>query len=179
MGKRPADHHGNKRVAAEFFSRGIAQHQREEEEQRVAGGEPDFIGAAFGGEPAAHHRQRQQPLQNTGGCQNADKRGEDPGDDVDQAAQQVALVALLFHGWRIVSEPGLFAHRLPDVMHVVANHHLKLAAAFNHHDHARVFLQPFRVRFLGIFQFKAKPGRAVDKADNVLFSANVAENIRR
>ena len=64
-------------------------------------------------------------------------------------------------------------------MNVVANHHLKLAAAFDHHDHARVFLEPFRIRPLILFQFEAKPGRAVHKTDDVLFSANVAENILR
>jgi hypothetical protein len=69
------------------------------------------------------------------------------------------------------------AHRLPDVVNVVANHHLKLAA--DHHNHARVFLQPFRIRPLILFQFEAKPGRAVNKTDDVLFSANVAENILR
>ena len=179
MSERPADHHGNKRVAAEFFPGGIAQHQREEEEQRVAGGEPDFIGAAFGGEPAADNRQRQQPFQNTGGRENADKRGEDPGDDVNQAAQQIPFFSLLFHDGRVIGKACLIAHRLPDVVDVVANHYLKLAAAFHHHDHARVFLQPFRIRPLILFQFEAKPGRAVYKTDDVLFSANVAENILR
>ena len=151
MSERPADHHGNKRVAAEFFPGGIAQHQREEEEQRVAGGEPDFIGAAFGGEPAADNRQRQQPFQNTGGRENADKRGEDPGDDVNQAAQQIPFFSLLFHDGRVIDKACLIAHRLPDVVDVVANHYLKLAAAFHHHDHARVFLQPFRIRPLILF----------------------------
>ena len=140
MGKRPADHHGNKRIAAEFFPGGIAQHQREEEEQRVAGGEPDFIGAAFDGEPAADNRQRQQPFQNTGRGQNADKRGKDTGDDVDQAAQQIPFFAPLFHDRCVIGKACLIAHRLPDVVNVVANHHLELAAAFDHHDHARVFL---------------------------------------
>jgi len=60
---------------------------------------------------------------------------------------------------------------------MVANNHLELTTAFNHHNHARVFLQPFRIRFLILFQFEAKPGSAVDKTDDVLFSANVAENI--
>ena len=179
MGERPADHHGNKRVAAELFPGGIAQHQREEEKQRIAGGKPDFIRAALGREPAADHGQRQQPLQNTGRGQNADKRGKDPGDDVNEAAQQVPLFALLFHDRGIVGQACFIAHCLPDVVNVVANHHLKLAAAFDHHDHARVFLEPFRIRLLILFQFEAKPGRTVHKTDDVLFSANVAENILR
>ena len=179
MGERPADHHGNEWVSAELFPGGIAQHQREEEEQRVAGSKPDFIRAAPGREPAAHHGQRQQPFQNTGRRQNADKRGKDAGDDINQTAQQVTLFTLLFHDRGVIGKTCFIAHRLPDVMHVVANHHLKLAAAFDHHDHARIFLEPFRIRPLIVFQFEAKPGCTVHKTDDVLFSANVAENILR
>lgn len=80
------------------------------------------------------------------------------------------LFAPLFHDGRVIGKACLIAHRLPDVVDVVANHYLKLAAAFDHHDDARVFLEPFRIRPLILFQFEAKPGRAVYKTfDDVLF----------
>jgi hypothetical protein len=53
------------------------------------------------------------------------------------------------------------------------------AAAFDNHNDARIFLQPFRIRFLILFQFKAQPGGAMNQTDNVLFAPNVAENILR
>jgi len=64
-------------------------------------------------------------------------------------------------------------------VNVVANHHLKLAAAFDHHDHAGMFLEPFTIRFVFVFRFETQPGRAMNQADDVLFAANVAENILR
>ncbi|MNS77464.1 hypothetical protein D3C72_1110460 [compost metagenome] len=70
-------------------------------------------------------------------------------------------------------------YRFPDIIHMVSNHHLKLPAAFNDHDHAQIFLQPFGIRFLIFFQFEAKPGGTMDQTDDVLFAPYVAENILR
>ena len=64
-------------------------------------------------------------------------------------------------------------------MDVVANHHLKLAAALHHHNDARIGLQPFGIGFAVIFQFKTQTCRTVNQTHNVLFAADAVENILR
>ncbi|CCJ87470.1 hypothetical protein BN133_3847 [Cronobacter dublinensis 582] len=86
--QRAANGHRDKGVAAKLFPGGVAQHQRKEKEQRVARGEPDFIGRAVGVQPAADHRNRQQPFQDTRCRQHADKGRKDPGNDINQTREQ-------------------------------------------------------------------------------------------
>ena len=64
-------------------------------------------------------------------------------------------------------------------MNVITNHHLKLAAALDHHDHPRVRLQGLGIGSAALFQFKTQPCGTVNQTHNILFAADVAENILR
>ena len=64
-------------------------------------------------------------------------------------------------------------------MYVVTDDHLKLAAAFHHHDDARIRLQSFGIRLLAIFKLKTQPRCAVNQTHNILFAAYPAKNILR
>ena len=64
-------------------------------------------------------------------------------------------------------------------MHVITDNHLKLAAAFDDHNDARVRLQSFGIRLLAIFELKTQPCSAVNQTHNILPAAYPSENILR
>ena len=72
---------------------------------------------------------------------------------------------------------GKLLHGQPDVVNVIADYDLKLSAAFNDHDNARIGLQRFGVSFTAVVKLKAQARRAMNEAFYIFLSTNVAENI--
>jgi hypothetical protein len=79
----------------------------------------------------------------------------------------------------LITQSGFGTDGLPDIVNVVAYHHLKLTTTFHDHNHARIFLQVFSVGFLVIFQFEAKSGCTMNQTDDVIFATNMAQDILR
>ena len=60
---------------------------------------------------------------------------------------------------------------------MAADHHLKLAAAFDHHNDLWIGLQTFSVRQLVVVELKAQSGGAVNQTVNILFAADMPEYV--
>ncbi len=62
-------------------------------------------------------------------------------------------------------------------MHMIADHHLELAATLHHHDDARMRFQTLRIGPAVIFKPEAQTRGAMDDAADILFAAHAGENI--
>ncbi|MNT64480.1 hypothetical protein D3C72_2023850 [compost metagenome] len=60
---------------------------------------------------------------------------------------------------------------------MVAYHHLKLPAAFHHHDHTRIFFQGGGVGTAAVAQLEAQASGAVHQAFYVVAATDAGQNL--
>ena len=140
VGQSPTNRHGNERITAKLFPGGIAEHNRQEIEQRVTGSKQHFKTATTLQQPAAGQAQRQKPLQDPRSGHHPQQRRKNAGHHVNKATEQVFLFAVILRH-RAIAQPTNLIDRVVDLRHVVTHHHLKLPAAFHYHDHTGIFFQ--------------------------------------
>ncbi|MNV30197.1 hypothetical protein D3C71_1214580 [compost metagenome] len=177
VGQSTADRHADEGVTAKFFPSGVTEHDGQKVKQRITGSKQHFKGAAALQQPAAGQAQCQEAFQDPRSGHHPQQRSKNAGDHVDKAAEKIVFFVTIFRHRLTLAQAAHLIDRVVDVGHMVAYHHLKLPAAFHHHDHTRIFFQGGGVGTAAVAQLEAQASGAVHQAFYVVAATDAGQNL--